>query len=102
MKNIRLIEEAVKLVNELFEYEGIYETTSSIRSRVTEWYNRTDITDAEMLAAVAISGSYEELTPVTWKELEVIKEFYFPSSPIELNNFHIGEIEEAQKDMLWT
>ncbi len=99
MMNTRLIEDAVKLVVELFEYEGISESTATITERATDWYNHTDITNDEMLAAVTIYGKYN--SSLSWPELEKIKEFYFPSCPIEADHFHIGEIEMAQADMEW-
>lgn len=128
MTNMRLIDEAVKLVIDLFEAEGIMESTATIRARATEWYNKTEIVDAEMLAAATISGSYQVGT--SWDDLLNWKEFYFPSTPIEetiariggyhfdeetfdwlnsamedemlaMENFHIGEIEAAQRDAMW-
>lgn len=99
MMNMRLIENAVRLVVELFECEGIYESTVTITERAINWYNHTEITDEEMLAAVTISGRYD--SSLSWKELERIKEFYFPSCPIEMDHFHIGEIEMAQNDIGW-
>lgn len=128
MTNMRLIDEAVKLVIDLFEAEGIMESTTTIRARATEWYNKTEIVDAEMLAAATITGSYQVGT--SWDDLLNWKEFYFPSTPIEetiakigsyhfdeetldwlneamedemlaMENFHIGEIEAAQRDAMW-
>lgn len=128
MTNMRLINEAVKLVIDLFEAEGIMESTATIQARATEWYNKTEIVDAEMLAAATITGSYQVGT--SWDDLLNWKEFYFPSTPIEetiakiggyhfdeetfdwlnsamedemlaMENFHIGEIEAAQRDAVW-
>lgn len=128
MMNMKLIEDAVKLVIDLFEAEGIMESTITIHARATEWYNKTEIVDAEMLAAATITGSYQVGT--SWDELLNWKEFYFPSTPIEetiarigdyhfdddtidwlnsamedemlaMENFHIGEIEDSQRDMMW-
>lgn len=128
MTNMRLIDEAVKLVIDLFKAEGIMESTVTIRARATEWYNKTEIVDAEMLAAATITGSYQVGT--SWDDLLNWKEFYFPSTPIEetiariggyhfdeetfdwlnsamedemlaMENFHIGEIEAAQRDAMW-
>lgn len=123
MMNMRLIEEAVKLVIDLYEAEGIMEATDTIRARAINWYERTEIVDAEMLAAATITGSYQVGT--SWDDLLVWKEFYFPSTPIEetiariggyqfdedvlgfeeemlaMENFHIGEIEAAQRDAMW-
>lgn len=99
MTNWKMIEEAVKLVEDYFAFEGIVEAHNTIFDRAVEWYNKTEITDSEMLAAAVISGRYT--LRVTWEELKQMKEFYFPSCPIELTEFHIGEIEAAVMDMLW-
>lgn len=116
MMNTNLIENAVRLVVDLFEDEGIYESTESIRKRAIDWYNNTEIVDVEMLAAATITGSYQFGT--SWDELISWKNFYFPSTPIEeattkiigfhfdemllqYENFHISEIESAMEDLLW-
>lgn len=125
MINMRLIEEAVGLVIALFEAESIMETTDTIRARAINWYERTEIVDAEMLAAAVITGSYQIGT--SWDDLLAWKEFYFPSTPIKetitriggycfnndavdymiekellaMENFHIEEIEAAQRDAMW-
>lgn len=99
MMNWRLIDEAVKLVEEYFAFEHIAESTSSITSRAVDWYNNSEIVDSEMLAAAVIHGSYSR--DYTWDDLEKIKEFYFPSIPIEMTNFGIGEIEASMKDAIW-
>lgn len=124
MISTKLIEDAVKLVINLFEVENIMESTATIKARAIEWYNNIEMTDAEMLAAATIIGSYQIGT--SWNDLLEWKEFYFPSAPIEetiekisdyqfdeyssptieeamlaMENFHIGEIEAAQRDFIW-
>lgn len=76
MLNTKLIEETVKIIVNYFEAEGIYEETSTIRSRVIDWYNHTDVTDSYMLAAAAMSGDYQ--LRLTYNELENLTHFYFP------------------------
>ncbi|MCC8068774.1 MAG: hypothetical protein LIO71_03290 [Ruminococcus sp.] len=109
MLNTRLIEEAVKIVIEYWEAEGISEETKTIRDRVTDWYNHTEITTPQMLAAAAISGDYE--FGVTWDELLDRERFFFPD-PIEQSdayaeylithdNYSIGEIEASYHDDQW-
>lgn len=98
MMNWRLINEAVKMVNDYFDYEGIYESNKTIIARASDWYSKTEITDSEMLAAAVISGPYQRYS---WTELEKLKEFYFPSCPLDFDNFGIGEIEAAMKDAAW-
>lgn len=99
MMNERLIAEAVKMVVDYFEYEGIYEETKSIDTRARDWYSHTEITEPQMLAAVVISGPF--VPGILYNEIKEIEEFYFPSEPINFGNFHIGEIEEALNDEFW-
>lgn len=118
MTNFNLINEAVKLVIEFFEAEGIEETTATIQKRATNWYNKTEITDKKMLAAATISGEYTCGT--SWADLIEITEFYFPTVPVletiqnideilieqmiedyNRDDLFIGEIESSQKDCLW-
>lgn len=127
MMNTNLIESAVNIVVNFFEAEGINENTSTIRERVTEWYNKTDITDAELLAAAAITGHYE--IGITLDDIISYAKFYFTSCNDKFdytkelidipsidnnneleeevienyykNNFSIGEFEESYRDYLW-
>jgi hypothetical protein len=80
MTNYGLIEKAVATVVDFFEAEGITETTNTITKRALDWYNKTEITDAKMLAAAVISGSYRFGT--TWDELVELTNFYFPTTTI--------------------
>lgn len=121
MMNEKLIMETIKLITDYFEAENIYVATSIIDAQARDWYNHSEIYESEMLAAVVMSYGYYK-AGFTWNELEQLRDFYFPSSPIEetiariggyffdeeayvksLNNYnyHIGEIEAAQRDYLW-
>lgn len=99
MMNERLIAEAVKIVVDYFEAEGIYEATKTIDARARQWYNHTEIVEAQQLAAVVISGDF--VPGITIKEIQKIENFFFPMEPIEYGNFHIAEIEEALHDAEW-
>lgn len=123
MINIRLIDETVKLVNSYFEAENIMVSNQTIEAQTKDWYNHSEIVEAEMLAAAVMNyGNYRPNT--TWNELEQLREFYFPSTSVKemiakiggyhthedfsqheeiiaTENFHIGEIEAAQKDAMW-
>jgi len=99
MLNMSLINAAVKVVEDFFDAEGIYENTEAIKARAINWYNHIKIVEVEMLAAATISGEYQ--IGMTLDDVLEIKEFYFPSIPIELENYHISEIEAAQHDCLW-
>lgn len=94
MMNWQLINEAVKLVEQIFEAEGIMENTSSIQNRTIWWYEHSEIVDSEMLAAVVIIDDKS----MNWNDMIAAKEFYFPEEPLWMHNFHIGEIEEALHD----
>jgi hypothetical protein len=80
MINYSLIEQATKLVQDFYEAEGIYESSKITREKILDWYEHTDIKDAQTLAAASISGYYRMGT--ISKELEDLKEFYFPSTPV--------------------
>ncbi len=123
MMNMRLIAETVRLVNSYFEAENIMVSNQTIEAQAKDWYNHSEIVEAEMLAAAVMNyGNYRPGT--MWNELEQLREFYFPSTPIEemiariggypanedfsqyeemitMENFHIGEIEAAQRDAMW-
>ena len=99
MMNTRLIEDAINLVTEYNEVEGIYETYEDIKARAINWYNHTEITEAEMLAAVMLTGDFNP--GMTWREIEEARAFFFPCEPLEFHNFHIGEVEAALRDERW-
>lgn len=122
MMNERLIAETVKLVNDYFDAEGIMVATATIDAQARDWYNHSEIHEVEMLAAAVMNyGFYKAGT--MWNELEQLREFYFPSVSVEetiakicgynedeyehyeemiaMNNYHIGEIEAAQRDAMW-
>lgn len=99
MMNLMLINETVRLIVEYNDFENIYETNENIRNRVIDWYNHTEITNSEMLAAVALHGPYDP--DLRYSDFVAMREFYFPSEPIHTNNFHIHEIEMALDDEMW-
>lgn len=99
MTNYRLINEAVKLANMQLESNGIMETNKTLFKRALVWYNNTEITDAETLAAVTLSGHFH--SSVRYNDIIAIKEFYFPTVPVEYTEIPIWEIEAAQHDAMW-
>lgn len=99
MTNMNLIERATGMVVEFFELEGTAVDTESIRKRVTEWYNHTDITEPEMLASAAWIGEYNP--KIKYQSIEEAKTVLYPEEPLEVQNYHIGEIEEALRDADW-
>ena len=115
MMNMRLIAETVKLVNSYFEAENIMVSNQIIEAQAIDWYNHSELVEAEMLAAAVMNyGNYRPGT--MWNELEQLREFYFPSESIRfsslgfnvicyemlaIENFSIGEMEAAQRDAMW-
>lgn len=85
MTNMNLIEQAVKLVVDYFEANHISVNSESIRHRVLDWYNHSDIADAEILAAAAIESEYE--CGADYDTILAWKEFYFPETPIEYQGY---------------
>ena len=85
MVNINLIEEAIKLAIEYYEANGLTVDTKSIKRRVLDWYNYSDIADAEILAAAAIESEYE--CGADYDTILEWKEFYFPETPIEYQGY---------------
>lgn len=56
MKNYTTVEAAVALVVENFEINHIVCDTKCIRNRIYSWYENSDVTDPEILAACALEG----------------------------------------------
>ena len=81
MINVNLIEEAIKLAIQYYEANRLTVDTKSIKKRVLDWYNHSDIADAEILAAAAIESEYE--CGADYDTILAWKEFYFPETPIE-------------------
>ncbi len=98
MTHWELIDEAVALAAEIEEAMGIEENNASIKARVLDWYNHTDVCDAEMLAAASMHGSFQSVdynTLCIWHD-----EYFFPMN-CHANIFSIGEIEDSYRDKLW-
>ena len=92
--NKKLYEEVFKTVVDAFEFEQIFMDNTTIDRRITDWYNHTDYTDVETLAALVMGSEYR--ASITCDEVEKMKEFFFPSHPhFELS---IAEIEMALHD----
>lgn len=91
-------ETAITLVIENFEINHIACDTKCIRNRVYDWYNNSDVTDPEMLAACALEGM-DWFPGATYKLMLEMKERWFPKDPCD--EIFIGDIEMAQADMAW-
>lgn len=92
------VELAVLTAERILEVEHIACDTNSIRSRVYSWYEHSDVTDPEILAACALSGK-DWYPAATYKDMLEAYEYWFPSDPYE--NIPIWEIEAAQHDEFW-
>lgn len=76
MTNLNLINAATDMASIYCAKKGLPQDTDSIRRRVEDWYNHTDITDAEILAAAAL-----EFATFEWLPLSILRqttEDYFP------------------------
>lgn len=85
MKKYATVENAVNLVIETLEAKHICSDSDSIRKRVYSWYNNSDVTDPQMLAACALEGK-DWFPGATYEYMERAKEFWFPA--IEENYFY--------------
>lgn len=96
MTNTALIETAVDLANKIAATAGIMMSNTCIRCRVENWYNYTDFTNPEILAACAIDSDYNSNLSYSW--IMETYHYYYPS--IE-DDIPIWEIEAAQHDVMW-
>lgn len=93
--NKKLYEEVFKTVVDAFEFEQIFMDNKTIDRRITDWYNHTDYTDVETLAALVMGSEYK--ASITCDEVEEMKEFFFPSNPHHFE-LSIAEIEMSLHD----
>lgn len=91
-------ETATSLAIEIMEINYITCDTVSIRNRVYGWYNNSDVTDPEVLAACALEG-IDWFPGATYKLMLEMKERWFPKNPYD--EIFIGDIEMAQADIAW-
>ncbi len=98
MKTFTAVEQATNLAIQLFEANYITINYASVKDCVFSWYNNTDITDPEILAACALEGK-NWFPGATYQQMLDAKEQWFPQNPYE--EFSIWEIEAAQYDMIW-
>ena len=96
MINATLIETAVDLANKIAAAAGIMMSDTCIRRRIENWYNHTDFTNPEILAACAIESDYNSNLSYSWA-METYH-YYYPS--IE-DNIPIWEFEAALRDEIW-
>lgn len=89
------VERAVELAVNVCEKSGIVCDTNSIRNRVTSWYENSDVTDPEILAACALSG-ISWSNGATYFDMIRMKNDWFPQSYEE--DIAAWEIAEANRD----
>lgn len=98
MMTYTTVEDAVKLVVDILEANMITEQNDFIRARVYSWYNHSDVTDPEILAACALEGK-DWFPGATYQYMLNAKNFWFPVSPFD--EISIWEIEDAEHDAMW-
>jgi len=98
MKRYATVEAAVVLAVETLETNHITCNTECIRAKVYSWYNNSDVTDPEVLAACALEGM-DWFPGATYKLMLEMKERWFPKDPYD--EIFIGDIEMSQKDTQW-
>ena len=91
MTNCKLINEAVDLAIGYYEANDYTCDSYNIKRRVQDWYNHSDIADAELLAAAAINSEYS--CGIDYDLILMWREVYFPDVPIEYSgNIHVSEL----------
>lgn len=91
-------ETAISLVIENMEINHIACNTESVRTRVYNWYNNSDVTDPEVLAACVLEGM-DWFPGVSYKTMLEAKERWFPKNPYD--EIFIEDIEIAQLIETW-
>lgn len=92
------VERAVKLVVDNFEINHMTCDTQAVRASVHSWYDNSDVTDPEILAACVLMGK-DWFPGATYQYMLDAKEWWFPQDSYEGTS--IWEIEAAQHDMMW-
>lgn len=100
MKRYSTVEAAVELVINNLEANHIASDTNSIRKQVYSWYEHSDVTDPEMIAACVLEGK-EWFAGATYQYMEDLRDWWFPQVVACNNEISIWEIEEAQHDSFW-
>ena len=78
MTNYSVIDKAVSIVlgyQEVVFGMGYSMLTNTVTKYVEDWYNNTDFTDAQLLAACVLK--YNWFTPITYTAALKIKDEYF-------------------------
>lgn len=91
MTNCKLINEAVDLAIGYYEANGYVCDSYNIRRRVEDWYNHSDIAEAELLAAAAIESEYN--CAIDYDTILIWWAYYFPEVPFEYSgDIHVSEL----------
>lgn len=103
MTKYTAVNEAVKVMLQLYKNEQIVYEREIAEKEALDWYQHTDFVDPFMLAALAYTfGTYHRITADAAYD---IKEELFPTIcmeiPVEYTNFSIIEIEASYNDALW-
>lgn len=103
MTKYTAVNEAVKVVMQLYKNEQVDYSFKQAELEALDWYRHTDFVDPLMLAALVFTfGAYQRIAA---EHAYNIKEEFFPSIcmevPVEFENFSIMEIEASYNDALW-
>lgn len=96
---VAAVDKAVKLVSEILEANRISCTNDVIENEVQSWYSNSDISNEEMLAAAVLEwGYWRQVSYSDWCDARAK---WFCDVPEQYSNFSVGEIEAAQRDLMW-
>ena len=98
MKTYSTVEAAVQLVIDTLEANYISSNTECIRNRVYSWYNHSDVTDPEILAACALEGK-DWYPGATYQDMLAARDLWFPQD--HNPEFAIWEFEASEHDAVW-
>jgi len=68
---------AINLVIDVEAANGEIENSKTVFDRVTSWYDNTDVTDPEILAACALMGK-SFYAGVTYADMLTARDYWFP------------------------
>lgn len=82
MRRYPIVEKAATLALKLAKANGMNETFDTLLIRIYSWYENTDITDEEILAACGLMGR-PYFTKATYEDMIDARKWWFPHDPYE-------------------
>ena len=77
-------EMALYLAIDALEAYNICPCAATLREKIYDWYNHTDVTDPEVLAAVALEGK-KWRPDFTYDQMLEIRNYWFPQEQYEVH-----------------